>query len=84
MKRILTTIAALGVTAGAIAGASTTASAANVGIYFGVPGLYSSPPPSDRECWRWSHRSQSWEWTCSRPHPDNMMFDRQHHRWNNH
>jgi hypothetical protein len=49
-----------------------------------VPGLYSSPPPSDRECWRWSHRSQSWEWTCSRPHPDNMMFDRQHHRWNNH
>jgi hypothetical protein len=83
MKHILTTIAALGVAAGAIAGASTTASAANVGIYFGVPGLYSSPPPSDRECWRWSHRSQSWEWTCSKPHPD-MMFDRQHRRWDNH
>jgi hypothetical protein len=80
-KRILTTAAALGTLAASLAGATTAASAAGVGIYFGIPGVYGSPPPQDRDCWKWSHRTHSWEWRCSRQHPD-VTWDHDHRHWN--
>ena len=81
-KRILTTIAALGVAASAVGAASTAASAASVGIYFGVPGIFSAPPPNP-SCWQWNHWRQAWVWTCSTPHP-NYRWDVRRHRYYGH
>ena len=80
-KRILTTAAALGTLAASLAGATTAASAAGVGVYFDIPGLYGSPPPRDRDCWKWSHAHHAWEWRCSKPHPD-VTWDHDHRNWN--
>ena len=83
-NRAIAALAALAMSAGAIAGLATPASAASVGITFGVQGDYGYPPPGDRSCWRWSHYQHQWVWACQhRRHPA-IMFDMQNHRWRNH
>jgi hypothetical protein len=77
-RRILTTVAAIGVAASVIGGAATAASA-NVGVYFSIPGILGSPPPNP-SCWRWSSFAQQWVWNCSQPHP-NLMWDYRNHRY---
>jgi hypothetical protein len=77
-KRIAGAVAALGLLTSTVAATSTPAAAA-VNFYFGIPGIYSAPPPNP-SCWRWSHARQSWVWTCAGPHP-NWRWDRRHRRW---
>lgn len=80
-NRTVAALAALAMAAGSIGGLAAPASAASVGITFGVQGDYGYPPPGHRECWRWSRYQHQWVWTCHhRRHPV-IMFDMQHHRW---
>ena len=79
-KRTLAGVAALALAAGALGATAPTASAAGVTLAFGVPGMYGSPPPQDRGCWRWSHWQHQWVWACNKPHPM-VQFDRRAHRW---
>ena len=58
-KRIVALVGALGMAAATISAVPTAASAAGVGIYFGVPGAYNYPPPN-RACWRWSRQQHQW------------------------
>lgn len=82
-NRTVAALAALAMAAGTIGGLSVPASAASVGITFGVNGDYGYPPPGNRSCWRWSHRAHQWVWTCHTQHPW-MRYDRHTHRWNHH
>jgi hypothetical protein len=83
MKHLSAALAGAAMLASAIGAISAPADAApTFGIYFGLPGIYSAPPPNP-SCWRWSHFQQQWVWTCVGPRP-NWWWDTKHRRWYKH
>ena len=60
-------LAALAIAGGSLAATTSTASAAQLGVYIGVPGPYFGPaygPPAAPSCWHWSYYWNRYVWAC--------------------
>jgi hypothetical protein len=86
-RSIFGALTALAIAGGSLAATTGTASAAQFGLYIGVPGPYYGPaygPPAAPSCWRWSYYWNRYVWACGGPNYATPYFYGYYHHHHHH